>query len=99
MQAKQQGIITALDIGPAIGQPVKLDEIAHLLPYVDYFICNEHELSVCCEVDETADGSQLGMAKVLTHGAGCVVIKRGAEGALVQTPPRFMCRALLSMRV
>jgi sugar/nucleoside kinase (ribokinase family)/GNAT superfamily N-acetyltransferase len=84
VKAKKQGVITALDIGPAIGQPVKLDEIADLLQYVDYFICNEHELSVCCEVDETAGGSNLGMVQVLTHGAGCVVIKRGAEGALVQ---------------
>ncbi|MFZ4656778.1 MAG: PfkB family carbohydrate kinase [Caldilineaceae bacterium] len=84
VKAKKQGIITALDIGPAIGQPVKLGEIADLLQYVDYFICNEHELSVCCEVDETAGGSKVGMAQVLTHGAGCVVIKRGAEGALVQ---------------
>jgi ribosomal protein S18 acetylase RimI-like enzyme len=63
---------------------VKLEEISNLLQYVDYFICNEHELSVCCEVDETAGGSNLGMVQVLTHGAGCVVIKRGAEGALVQ---------------
>lgn len=84
VQAKKQGAITALDIGPAIGHPVKLGEIAHLLRYVDYFICNEHELSVCCEVDETAGGSKVGMAQILTHGAGCVVIKRGAEGALVQ---------------
>jgi sugar/nucleoside kinase (ribokinase family)/ribosomal protein S18 acetylase RimI-like enzyme len=84
VKAKKQGVITALDIGPAIGQPVKLEEIADLLQYVDYFICNEHELGVCCEVDETAGGSNLGMVQVLTHGAGCVVIKRGAEGALVQ---------------
>lgn len=84
VQAKKQGIITALDIGPAIGQPVKLGEIADLLQYVDYFICNEHELSVCCEVDETAGGSKVGIDQVLTHRAGCVVIKRGAEGALVQ---------------
>jgi sugar/nucleoside kinase (ribokinase family)/GNAT superfamily N-acetyltransferase len=84
VQAKKQGALTALDIGPAIGQPVKLGEIVHLLRYVDYFICNEHELSVCCGVDETAGGSTLGMAQLLTHGAGCVVIKRGAEGALVQ---------------
>lgn len=84
VQARKQGIITALDIGPAIGQPVKLGEIADLLRYVDYFICNEHELSVCCDVDETAGGSTGGMAQILTHGAGCVVIKRGAEGALVQ---------------
>lgn len=85
VQAKAQGAMTALDIGPAIGQPVTLAEIVPLLRYVDYFICNEHELSVCCAVDETVAGSTAGMGQILTHGAGCVVIKRGAEGALVQT--------------
>jgi sugar/nucleoside kinase (ribokinase family) len=83
--AKAAGAITALDIGPAIGQPVTLAEIAFLLPQVDYFICNEHELAVCCEVDKTATGSAAGMAQLLAAGAGCVVTKRGAEGALLQT--------------
>ncbi len=83
-QAKAQGAITALDIGPAIGQPVTLAEIASSLPQVDYFICNEHELAVCCGVDETANGSAAGMAQILAAGAGCTVTKRGAEGALVQ---------------
>lgn len=82
--AKAQGAITALDIGPAIGQPVTLDEIAALLPQVDYFICNEHELAVCCGVDESSAGSAAGMAQVLAAGANCAVTKRGAEGALVQ---------------
>lgn len=82
--AKSQGAITALDIGPAIGQPVTLAEIAFLLPQVDYFICNEHELSVCCGVDETATGSAAGMAQLLAAGVGCAVTKRGAAGALVQ---------------
>lgn len=82
--AKAQGAITALDIGPAIGQPVTLAEIAFLLPQVDYFICNEHELAVCCNVDESRVGSAAGMAQVLAAGVGCAVIKRGAEGALVQ---------------
>lgn len=82
--AKTQGIRTALDIGPAIGQPVTLAEIAFLLPQVDYFICNEHELAVCCGVDETPSGSAAGMAQILAHGVRCAVTKRGAEGALVQ---------------
>ncbi len=83
-QAKAQGAITALDIGPAIGQPVTLAEIAPSLPQVDYFICNEHELAVCCGVDETPAGSVAGMAQILAAGVGCAVTKRGAEGALVQ---------------
>lgn len=83
-QAKAAGAITALDIGPAIGQPVTLAEIAFLLPHVDYFICNEHELAVCCGVDETPAGSTAGMEQILAAGAGCAVTKRGAAGALLQ---------------
>jgi sugar/nucleoside kinase (ribokinase family) len=83
--AKAQGARTALDIGPAIGQPVTLAEIAFLLPLVDYFICNEHELAVCCNGDETPAGSAAGMAQILAHGTQCAVTKRGAEGALVQS--------------
>lgn len=83
-QVKAQGGITALDIGPAIGQPVTLDEIAFLLPTVDYFVCNAHELAVCTAVEETVEGIPLGMAQILAAGAGCVVIKQGAAGALVQ---------------
>ena len=82
--AKAAGVITALDIGPAIGEPVMLAEIAFLLPQVDYFICNEHEISVCTAVANREAGIQLGIAQVLAAGAGCVIIKRGAAGALVQ---------------
>ncbi|MEZ4870312.1 MAG: carbohydrate kinase family protein [Caldilineaceae bacterium] len=84
-QAKQQGAITALDIGPAIGEPVTLAEIAFLLPTVDYFICNEHELAVCAATDESAAGALAGMKQVLAAGARCAITKRGAEGALVLT--------------
>lgn len=82
-QVKAQGGITALDIGPAIGEPVTLAEIAFLLPHVDYFICNAHELAVCTAGNEQSDITT-GMAAVLATGAGCVVTKCGAEGALVQ---------------
>lgn len=82
--AKAGGVITALDIGPAIGAPVTLAEIAFLLPQVDYFICNDHELSVCTGDAQSDTGIQLGMAQILAGGAGCVIIKRGAAGALVQ---------------
>ncbi len=82
--AKVAGVITALDIGPAIGEPVTLAEVAFLLPQVDYFICNDHELTVCTGDAAHAAGIQLGIAQVLAAGAGCVIIKRGAAGALVQ---------------
>lgn len=83
-RAQTQGTITALDIGPAIGEPVTLAEIAFLLPYVDYFICNGHELSVCTNGDASDAGLAVSMRQVLAAGAGCVISKRGAAGALIQ---------------
>ncbi|MDE0632961.1 MAG: carbohydrate kinase family protein [Caldilineaceae bacterium] len=77
--ARRSGTRTAVDIGPAIGEPARLDELGPLLAYTDYFICNEHELAVCTGGAELAAG----MAAVLEGGAGCVIIKRGAEGAVV----------------
>ena len=77
--AKQRGTRTAVDIGPAIGEPAVLAELQPLLGYTDYFISNEHELSVC------TGGADLeaGMAEILENGAGCVVTKRGSAGAAV----------------
>ncbi|HRW06123.1 MAG TPA: carbohydrate kinase family protein [Caldilineaceae bacterium] len=83
-QVKAQGGITALDIGPAIGEPATLAEIAVFLPAVDYFLCNAHELAVCTGGEPTEAGLAQGMAQILRAGGGCVVIKRGAAGALVQ---------------
>lgn len=83
-QVKATGGITALDIGPAVGEPATFAELTMLLPDVDYFICNAHELAVCCAVEETDAGLAEGMARLLQAGVGCVVIKRGAAGALIQ---------------
>jgi ribokinase len=93
-QVKAQGGITALDIGPAVGEPATLAELTALLPAVDYFICNAHELAVCAAVDETADGVAQGMAQIRAAGVGCVVIKRGAAGALVQQRTDTVPRAV-----
>ena len=78
-QARQQGTVTALDIGPAIGRPAEFGELAGLLPYVDYFLGNQHELAVCTGADDLAAG----IARVLAGGAACVVVKRGRHGAAV----------------
>lgn len=77
--ARQSDTSTALDIGPAIGEPARLEELRPLLAHTDYFICNEHELAVCTGGAELAAG----MAAILEGGAGCVVIKRGEAGAVV----------------
>ena len=77
--AKARGAITAVDIGPAIGQPATLDEMRPLLPLVDYLIGNEHELAVYAgSVDDAVAAS-------LAGGARHVIVKRGAAGARVHT--------------
>ncbi len=78
-KAQRYGTRTALDIGPAIGEPARLAELHPLLPHTDFFMCNERELQVCSgQTDISA-----GMAAILEGGAGCVIIKRGASGAAV----------------
>ncbi len=75
--ARRAGALTALDMGPAVGAPATLDELAPLLPNVDYLLCNEHELAVCTGAAEL----EAGMATILEAGARCVVVKRGRLGA------------------
>ena len=75
--AKRAGIVTALDIGPAIAQPVQLEELAPLLPALDYLLCNEHELEAC--VDEHSLHENVD--RMLAAGTRCLVLKRGPAGA------------------
>lgn len=71
------GGLTALDVGPAIGEPVALDELAPLLSHVDYLIGNTHEIVTITE-EQTYEAAA---ARLLATGARCVVVKRGQEGA------------------
>jgi sugar/nucleoside kinase (ribokinase family) len=78
-EAHQAGVVTALDIGPAIGGPATLAEITGFLADVDYLLCNEHELGVC-----TGDPDpEASAARLLQAGARCVVLKRGRKGVTV----------------
>jgi sugar/nucleoside kinase (ribokinase family) len=80
--ARQAGAITALDIGPAIGQPAQIDELGPLLPGLDFLLTNRHELAVCTGESEPDAGAQ----RLLTAGAACVIVKQGREGALLCQP-------------
>lgn len=80
-RARKAGVITALDIGPAIGQPVVFDELKTLLPDIDYFICNEHELAVC--IGSTPEETAGSMHRILEAGTNCVVTKEGDKGAKI----------------
>ena len=94
-KARSVGTRTAVDIGPAIGEPARLAELRPLLPFTDFFICNEHELHICTGEADLATG----MAAILEGCAECVVIKRGAEGrpfCSAMTESRQTCPALPS---
>jgi ribokinase len=71
------GGTTALDVGPAIGDPVTLDEIVPLLRFTRYLIGNSHELT---QLTGSADW-ETAAAQLRAAGARNVVIKRGAAGA------------------
>ncbi|MEM7034955.1 MAG: carbohydrate kinase family protein [Chloroflexota bacterium] len=79
-EAKKLGIMTAFDIGPAIGEPAVIEEISPFLNNVDYFICNAHELAVCTHTEDINNG----MSQLLEAGVKRVIIKQGAEGAVVR---------------
>ena len=78
--ARRNGAITALDIGPAIAQPVELAELTPLLPSIDYLIANEYELATCTGVQDL----EMGIAQLLEAGAKYVVVKQGEDGALIR---------------
>lgn len=77
-QAKAQDITTAVDIGPAIGQPATIAELRPLLPWIDLLITNDYELGIATGVDELFAGIEL----LVEAGAGCVVVKQGVDGAV-----------------
>jgi sugar/nucleoside kinase (ribokinase family) len=73
----QCGGVTALDIGPAIGNPVTPDDILPLLPALDYLIANSYELTRLTGVDDW----EVAATHLLEAGVQHLVIKRGEDGA------------------
>lgn len=80
--ARSNHAITAVDIGPMLGDPASIEELTPLLPLIDYLICNEYELSVCTHEAER----EAGIAALLAAGAQNVVVKRGKDGVIIVTP-------------
>lgn len=78
----RRGALTALDIGPALGERVTLAELKPLLPYVDLLLANRHELAACTGHAE-ADWEQAAAA-LRAAGATRVVAKLGAGGAALR---------------
>lgn len=83
--AADRDLVTALDLGPAIGDPVVRSELAPVLPDVDLLFANAYELSVCTGREEREVSTSA--ARCLRTGAGSVVVKRGPEGAELYRPP------------
>ncbi|MEX2401084.1 MAG: carbohydrate kinase family protein [Rhodothermales bacterium] len=77
--AHANGVVTALDIGPAVGDPVRLEELRPMLPHVDYFVCNSLELETCTGSEDLIRG----MIDVADAGASNVITKLGPRGAAV----------------
>lgn len=77
--AKKQGATTALDLGPAIYPPARLEELRPLLPQIDVLLCNTYELGVCTDTRQV----QVGVRVLQTAGAQGVVVKQGPTGAVL----------------
>lgn len=78
-EVHHRGGITAVDVGPAIGEPVTVAELTPLLPTVDYLLGNSHEIASLTGAAAWTDAAQ----QLLAAGARRVVIKQGAAGASV----------------
>ncbi|HXQ10616.1 MAG TPA: carbohydrate kinase family protein [Caulobacteraceae bacterium] len=75
--AKEAGAIVTCDlIGP---RRTAADEIARLLPHVDYFMPSAAEAVVLSGTEDLAEAAQ----RFLGLGAGACIIKNGRHGALV----------------
>ncbi len=79
--ARQRGITTALDIGPAIQAPATFEMLAPLLPALDYLLTNAYELAIATGTDDL----EAGAAQLQQAGATCVVVKLGKDGAFIRT--------------
>jgi sugar/nucleoside kinase (ribokinase family) len=95
----QAGGITAVDIGPAIGKPVTLNELSPLFPHLDYLLANSHELAVLTDEQDWEAAS----AQLLSRGAQAIVIKQGKHGASLRAEgmrldvPGFVVEAHISV--
>ena len=79
---KARGGVTALDIGPDIGAPLRMAEIVDVLPHVDHLLANQHELAVFTGSDDVSTGA----ARALAAGVARVIVKGGKHGATLFAP-------------
>ncbi|HKJ69994.1 MAG TPA: carbohydrate kinase family protein [bacterium] len=77
-KARASGITTALDIGPAVGEPAGLSELESAAADLDILLCNEHELAELVDSEDIEES----IHKVSEAGVGTVVVKQGRQGAV-----------------
>ena len=75
LRQKRRGTFTALDAGPFLGAPWTVASLAPLLPHLDLFLTNEHELAALTCASGAAAVRALRAA--FRHH---LVVKRGAHG-------------------
>lgn len=80
--AKAAGAITALDVGPPIGEPVTLAELEPLLSALDYVVINEYEMQLLAQQANIMSESLADQVEpLLARGARALVVRQGAWGA------------------
>ena len=80
--ATNAGIVTCMDIGPLVGDPLHIESLSSVFPYLSYFLCNEFELLSFTDKENIQDA----LSKCFDFGASTVILKRGADGALIARP-------------
>ena len=98
-RAHRSGAITALDIGPSIGDPVTLDEIIPLLPVTHYLIANTHEIGRLMGKEDWETAA----SRLLDAGVQNLVVKRDEAGTSLRgrganvDVPAFAVSAVVSV--
>ncbi|MBD3274778.1 MAG: hypothetical protein GF372_05670 [Candidatus Marinimicrobia bacterium] len=78
-KATDAGTITCMDIGPLVGDPIHIESLSAVFPYLSYFLCNEFELLSFTRKDNIQDA----LSSTFNFGNLTVILKRGADGALI----------------
>jgi sugar/nucleoside kinase (ribokinase family) len=80
--ARAANAITALDVGPPMGEEVTIEELEPLLSVLDYVLINEYELQLLAHQANISSNTLADrVAPLLAGGARGVVVRQGAEGA------------------
>lgn len=80
-EAKQRGLITALDVVIPAGSPSSLEDIRHALPYTDVFLPNNDEARALTHRSDPVDQANV-LAELNPHCT--VVITLGSAGVLAK---------------